>query len=805
MLKNKLRKDKKGGIAISQIVLLIISIVAISYAIGSSVGFVSAQVRFIKGPDGSVWEKDIGETYWACIEESCTFGTLKTEEELCESFGADGISAGICKSTVRELVPGVASSTDPRFPAQQLGSPTPSTATNPVTQVARGVVVREVTNTLRNRITGENIPPEQIDDIRSALKGAGASDEIIDSILSDEDLTPEAAKFLKEMGTGVGPSASPSLFKRFITGGTLKQSLATGVVVGIVIVTITFFSVGIRTGDWGRAREAALRVAIGAGAGLGAYAVAVAFTPLGPAGWIAAGFVILGVWASKFLSREQERTIVFQCKPWQPQTGGDNCGLCDDGDFPCTEYQCRSLGTGCELINKDTDDPRCIYKDSRDVDPPTITPWTDILTEDYRYDPLPRGQTGVEIKFQNEECLPAFEPFAFGVELDKDGYCRIDFQRTADFSDMQFDFGGINIFITQHSQTMSFPGVAHLEQAGLNITNAGEFEFYVRCQAASNGKANREEFLFKFCTEKGPDTTSPIIRGFNWIDGSPIAYFDEGEEREVGVQVYTHEPSACRWDHEDKDFKDMENQMICSDSLTNFNAQLSYTCSGKLTGLENREENKFFFRCNDTFGNVNIQSTTLTLVGTRPLVIDSVSPNNTLIKGSTGSIKVTLDAITSAGYREGESRCEYSNTGESGTYVKFSDTDSHQHSTNVWLEPRNYNYFIRCIDLAGNSDTKEITFTVETDTQAPVVVRAFHSGSSLKLITNEEAECVYSTSNSLGCSYLFEDGIKMTVNNDIEHTTNWDPNTNFYIKCQDEFDNRPFPNQCSIIVRPFEI
>lgn len=198
---------------------------------------------------------------------------------------------------------------------------------------------------------------------------------------------------------------------------------------------------------------------------------------------------------------------------------------------------------------------------------------------------------------------------------------------------------------------------------------------------------------------------------------------------------------------------------------------------------------------------MNIQSATLNLIGTRQLYISEVKPNETTIRGSTDSIKITLEATTSAGYKEGESICSRSNT-RSGAYIKFSEnTGSHQHSTNIWLGPGSYNYFIRCIDQAGNSDTKEIGFTVETDTQAPVVVRAFHETTFLKLITNEKAECVYGTDD---CSYLFEDGIEMNVVGDTGHTTNWDPDTSFYIKCQDEFENRPFPNDCSITVRPFE-
>jgi len=447
-----------------------------------------------------------------------------------------------------------------------------------------------------------------------------------------------------------------------------------------------------------------------------------------------------------------------------------------------------------------------------DVDPPTITPLKSSLTEGYKYDPLPRGEYGVEIKVQNKECLPAFQPFSFGVELDKDGYCRIEFESTASFEDMKFDFGGENYFKTQHSHIISFPGVANIqdyldkleleEGAVSEIINNGEYELYVRCMAASNGKANRGEFLFKFCIDKGPDTTAPTIRGFNWKESAPIAYFGKDESKEVNIQVYTNEPAQCKWSREEKSYADMENSLACSTSLITFNAQMSYACSGKLTGLENGKENKFFFKCNDTFGNVNLQSKTLTLIGTQPLIIDSVSPNNTIIKGGTSPIKVTIEAETSAGYKDGEAECSYSRTGKSGTYGQFTNTNSYSHSTNIWLESGNYNYLIKCIDLGGNTDSATINFDVETDTSAPIIARVYYEDGYLKVVTDEESECVY---DNVACNYDFDDGISMVSVNDLEHYTTWNSNVNFYIKCKDENGIYPSQDQCSLIVRPFDV
>ena len=63
-------------------------------------------------------------------------------------------------------------------------------------------------------------------------------------------------------------------------------------------------------------------------------------------------------------------------------------------------------------------------------------------------------------------------------------------------------------------------------------------------------------------------------------------------------------------------------------------AQMLYKCSTNLTGLKDKTENKYYFRCKDqplaaeSKRNSNSESYQFTLLGTQPLVIDSVSPEN---------------------------------------------------------------------------------------------------------------------------------------------------------------------------------
>jgi len=482
--------------------------------------------------------------------------------------------------------------------------------------------------------------------------------------------------------------------------------------------------------------------------------------------------------------RANSRQVLFQCGVWQPQTKGNDCDLCNHQEFKCTDYQCRSLGQGCSLINADTSEPRCIWKD-QDKTPPVISPWQEILTPGYSYEKISeKAYSIVNATNTKDKCLTVNKLFTFGVALDKLGACKIADHLTKDFTSMDSFMNGDTSFTENHSQTLKLPG--------------GNYEYYVRCSNV-NGNTNSEEFEFKFCIEEGADIRQPTITGFSLLDKTPITYFDESSVHEIAIETYTDEESKCKWDVVDRSYEQMENSLGGCTTGTSVN----YLCSGTLTGLENEKENKFYFRCMDTAGNVMTESKPLTLIGTKPLSIDSVEPTEgAVIKGSSNKIDVTLKAKTS-GYKGGEAICLYSKTGEVNDYIKFDNTQSYQSDHVLSLVAGSYHYYIKCVDMGGNIAQKDITFTVETDFTPPVVTRAYNDNGKLKIVTNENASCVYSKDNNIGCGYNFEDGLKFTTSNNIEHTIPWDTKNTFYIKCKDDYGNYQH-GDCSITIRPFQ-
>jgi hypothetical protein len=616
--------------------------------------------------------------------------------------------------------------------------------------------------------------------------------------IAEWDPFPFLSNFGREAGKFTQEGVKKLLSKITVSGNWYESGFVWTAAVGATTFALVWLFGGQDVEEawlWGSAAGASAGLGFTAGSVVGGFSsglgLAASWVPV--VGWtVGLATAIWSFWRMTF--RADQRAVVFDCKTWQAQTGGADCKKCNDEEFPCTEYKCRSLGQSCKFVNPG-ENARCIYVDPTDSTPPAITPRVESLnSENYAYANTNRYSTNIKYK---SGCINSFDSFTFGVELDKEGICKMAEGTTESFDKMSLSFGTGSLAVN-HTQMLSYP-------------TGGNHQVYVRCQS-SNGKANVEEFVFNFCINEAGDNTAPIIQGFNYKDETPIKYFEENQEHKTNVIIYANKPlssaaNGCKWSHSDKDYNDMEGGMSsCSTStsqMTTYNAQISYKCSGTLTGLQNEQENKFYFRCNSSSGKVNTFSKSLTLIGSRPLAIDAVSPEkDTVINGSSDQVKVILEAETSAGLNEGEAECYYSSTGDYNQYTKFTITKANKHSTEVYIPEGEYKYFIQCFDKAGNSDVKETEFEVDVDKGTPGIARVYNEGGSLKVVTSEEAECVYDIAS---CNYAFEDGITMTTTDKLSHYSELNTENNFYIKCKDDYGNQPLPDECSIIVRPLQI
>ncbi len=543
--------------------------------------------------------------------------------------------------------------------------------------------------------------------------------------------------------------------------------------------------------------------------------------------------VATGIWAAVTYQDYAQEIFTYKAGLWEPPTGGETCTDCNELRYGCSEYQCHSYGSACELLNPGTQYEACDWNNSNDFDPPVMRQ-LDILDVNYEYNPMEEiklPERGVSVVYtgpgaDEKQCIPPFTGIKFGVKTDEPAQCKIDLTRKINYDEMVSLMSEGPVYTYNHTIEMpssAFPSEYALNEAGWSIDSGMDQSYYIRCQD-KNGNLAPAHFAVNFCVDKGPDTTAPTIET-NYING---AYISHDTIEVDDIEVYTNEPADCRWDFKDTDYDSMENDMSgCSKSLGQYTFPriYSYGCKTTLTGIKAGETNNYFIRCKDKPDLdvetsrerrvANEESYLLSLTGTNELAIseltvngnelfnDGVVPDEALkFVDSTSPIEVELVAITTQGAeKEGQARCSYNIAGGQLYYDfynggVFDYTNLNKHILN--LDQGNYDYNIRCCDIANNCDTVPISFEVETDLDEPVISRAYAEGSYMKFVTTEEAECVYSLST---CNYLFADGSTIETRDNLEHFTSWDTESDLYVKCRDGFGNVPSPDECSIVAR----
>lgn len=615
------------------------------------------------------------------------------------------------------------------------------------------------------------------------------------------------------------------------TGGQVAGTLIAGVAwAGVAYLAVTLITSFLPIGDG--AKEALQNAALAGGFTYGALHAAganglvtsqtgFAHTLTTGAGPLLSAVAIAAVVFVLTYKEEEIKVVRFTCLPYEAPIGGKYCEQCNNNPFqPCSEYRCKALGQACELLNKDKPGQElCAWVSKNDVKSPTIQPWVSALSPTnigLKYTPNdairpPNRGVKIESSAGKDSCLPPFTPLQFGITLDKPAKCKVDFSRTnltlqAGFDAMQFDFGGDNSFAYNHTQLLRLPSPNSPDVDLLPLLENGKnTNLYVKCMDA-NGNVNEDDFVFSFCVDDSPDTTPPIIEGTSISTNSFVQFNVDS----VPIDLYVNEPAQCKWSRINKDYNDMENNMSCSTKTYQINAQATYTCSSNLTGIKNKEDNNFYFRCLDqplkasNERNVMTQSYQVTLKGSQPLLIDSLAPNNGTIYGSTDTVPVELQVVTSAGAEEGKAICLFSPTGLKDSYIQMFKTDSPASSQTLDLTAGNYKYYIRCIDAGGNAVDSNLSFSVFVDKQAPVITRVYKEG-DLKIVTNEAAECVYSLSS---CSYNFDEGIKMqysNINTKQNEFAPWSTTSTYYVKCRDQYGNEPDPGKCQITVSAIDL
>ncbi len=478
------------------------------------------------------------------------------------------------------------------------------------------------------------------------------------------------------------------------------------------------------------------------------------------------------------LKKQTTKEIVAECRPWvaPPTISNSDCEKCNKPGIVCSEYRCRSLGQSCQLVNQGTTEEKCVDVHPNDVTSPIIRPDVNAL---------PSGYNVQETKGEGFTITPKFKPFeaiSIGVTTNEPSQCKVSLNHSIKFEQMPQNYFGSPSFKTNHSMLFSLPQEVTSEEL-IKVTNGGRFELFTRCIDAK-GNSNNRDYYIKFQIEKGPDLTPPSLEVTSIEDDSFLQF----NTTQVDLSIFLNEPSECKWDKFDIDFKNMQNNFDCvisSASRTPLYQGL-YECKAQLKELI-LGENKFFFRCKDQplaqedKRNVNEESFPFNLKVAKQLKATLLSPiaNITLYNSN-----VTLRVRTEEGAENGNSKCAFSDKQVPVTDMAFFlNTDSTEHTQNLMLPKGSYTYYIKCIDTAGNLVELQSKFSIQVDTIPPELTSIFKQGNILTITLNEDANCEASN-----LDFNFGEGTPM-LKQDLSFQASMDSSL-LYIICKDSFSNQ---------------
>jgi len=604
--------------------------------------------------------------------------------------------------------------------------------------------------------------------------------------------------------SALNPSPTPSILSGFanvlMTTGIVYgmssliaslldiQTSGSGTIAGIVAGVAATYAVAIYQASqsgafamagggtaWGQVLGAVFTNTAGFGPGILAYGVGISVAVL-----------VMYLFSDVFGGSVETKivTVTFTCSSWVPPSGASNCKSCNEDPLkPCSEYRCKSLGAGCELINKGTDQELCVASGNNGA-PPTITPNIGAISENLNYGDV--DENGFRITNSNGGCVDAYTNLNFGIETNEPAFCKFDLQEK-DFDEMSFNFGS-SVYLYNHTTTFMLPDPSHGQSNGLNWT--GDLTLYVKCIDAY-GNEIPGFFEIGMCVNQGEDVTPPMINGVSPLIGSYLNY--ASTEQQVTIQ--TNELSECRWSLQDKDYEVMENQMTCDSEFKDVG---NYFCFDVLP-TEN-SENKYYIKCKDQpwlegtdEENRNSNQESFEYILNKPkekLVIDWIEPYEDI---ETNSHSATVDLKVETGGGGLVHKCYYSFSGYENMTL-FYDTFSTKHSQEFNLATGRYKIYIQCEDETGEVVQDKTDFRITYDSATPQVARIWQKDGKVYFITTENAECKYSTKN---CNFNFNTAD--TTGNSENHEINVVKGNTYYIRCEDEFGN--VPSGCSFVFR----
>ncbi len=483
-------------------------------------------------------------------------------------------------------------------------------------------------------------------------------------------------------------------------------------------------------------------------------------------------------------------TLEYSCKPFKAPKGNSNCRKCGEDKVPCTEYRCKSLGQGCEYYEPAGADKGYCEK-----------------AEDYN---MPRILSHT---VNPQSPIPPYSSVNLTLETDETTFCKFEVGGgSTAYEDMKYDFG--ETWSRKHQAVLNIPGRRSLENENISeydlINDEGIYDVYVKCEDLA-GNPTLKGYLIRFEVDKKPDTTAPLMSDFNPPTNGYIKHGLTAKK----ISFKLNEPAECKWSKQDDSFAAMSNSFVCDTVASDTGVINGYKCEGTLTEISNitGSESKYYIKCKDQpylegqetdiyKRNANSKSMVYVLRASPELKIISTSPRTDVKKGKADQTAL-IEAITSGGGQNGRAICRFGLSGYNNFMEKFNNTNStmHNHRTEN-LSAGAYDLKITCEDESENIVNASAKFNFAIDSETPRITRAYYSQdeNALRVITNEDSQCKFSTSISEKCNFGWDSAsAKLMSGAGKIHTTEWVENTDYYIKCADFFGN--LVSGCTIMAK----
>lgn len=514
----------------------------------------------------------------------------------------------------------------------------------------------------------------------------------------------------------------------------------------------------------------------------------------GPIGWIVIGVILAATFfASGAVKTYMNQTIEYGCETWEAPEIGD-CEICNKGDVPCTQYKCDSLGHQCSW---DSASNLCLLNLTTDTVPPVIT-FNSSKSNGYECKSYENNKGCNITNPDGKNTLSSSTSFVFGVSTDEWAKCKYTLNNV---NGTYKSFRSSALYNTNFYETFDPINIDSLnQQEGIDIDPDAQIDIYVRCSDVSGN--TREPYKISFKFDPLPDVTDPKYEYSSYITQNICVI---NQTMPIGIILSDASTVSCRWSTSPDSYASMTNDMQCPS--IGIGKQL---CSTNLTSIS-VEGTTYYFACNDSMGNYNQQSknNNVTLRTGSELKIRSVTPTpGSAFYYPLTEMPINITVETMMGCNQGQATCylkqknQATNEFPTGDGAMFENTNNISGKSSQLLRLGNgtYTYLITCEDEAGHTTNTTTNFTVNIDTEAPVVARQYtDNNNQLHVITSYNTTCRYTTQEAQGCDFEFNEGLNMSQQGQREHLLNIpDKSKTYYIKCQDQ---RAVSTDCSATIK----